>query len=182
MKTLITNLRGRCLFNASMKTQSEGMISLHDSKKQKTELDSFLKGGEIVIESEDEFESCQKIAEIIKGAQKHGRVLVAFGSGDIGPLLNFVANREGVDEIFTCYGEKIVRLPVLKLDLSKTRRKIMTHLSEKDLSAVEIGNLVEISRPMTYKHLNGLIDMGLVKKSSRLEKYSITPAGRLAIV
>lgn len=181
MKTLITNLRGQCLFNASMKTQPDGLISLHDNKKQKTELESFLKGGEIIIESEDMLKSCQKIADVIKGAQKHGQVLVAFGSGEIGPLLNFVANLEEVDELYTCYGKKIIRLPILKLDLSQSRLKILELLSEQELKAMEIGRIIGISRPMTYKHLNFLIDNGLVKKSSRLERYTITLAGRLTI-
>ncbi|MDD1763427.1 MAG: winged helix-turn-helix domain-containing protein [Methanobacteriaceae archaeon] len=181
MKTLISNLRGQCLFNASMKTQPDGLISLHDNKKQKTELESFLKGGEIIIESEDMLESCQKIADIIKGAQKHGKVLVAFGSGEIGPILNFVANLEGVDELYTCYGKKIIRLPILKLDLSPTRLQILRLLSKEDLKAIEIGKISGISRPMAYKHLKVLIDSGLVEKSSHTEKYTITKAGRLTI-
>lgn len=181
MKTLITNLRGQCLFNASMKTQPDGLISLHDNKKQKTELESFLKGGEIIIESEDMLESCQKIADVIKGAQKHGKVLVAVGSGDIGPLLNFVANLEEVDELYTCYGKKIIRLPILKLDLSQTRLKILELLSEEELKAMEIGKKIGISRPMAYKHLKFLMDGGWVKKSSRMERYTITNTGRLTI-
>ena len=181
MKTLITNLRGQCLFNASMKTQPDGLISLHDNKKQKTELESFLKGGEIIIESEDMLESCQKIADVINGAQKHGKVLVAFGSGEIGPLLNFVANLEEVDELYTCYGKKIIRLPILKMDLSQTRLRILELLSEQELKAVELGKIIGISRPMAYKHLKVLINGGLVKKSSRMERYAITKTGRLTI-
>ena len=181
MKTLISNLRGQCLFNASMKTQPDGLISLHDNKKQKTELESFLKGGEIIIDSEDILESCQRIADVIRGAQKHGRVLVAFGSGEIGPLLNFVANLEEVDELYTCYGKQIIRLPILKMDLSPTRVKILELLSEEELKAAEIGKNIGISRPMAYKHLKVLIDSGLVKKSSRMERYIITKTGRLTI-
>jgi DNA-binding transcriptional ArsR family regulator len=164
-----------------MKTQPDGLISLHDNKKQKTELESFLKGGEIIIEDDDVLESCQKIADVIKGAQKHGRVLVAFGSGEIGPLLNFVANLEEVDELYTCYGKKIIRLPILKMDLSQTRLKILELLNEQELKAVEIGKIIGISRPMAYKHLKALIDGGLVKKSSRMERYTITKTGRLTI-
>lgn len=181
MKTLITNLRGQCLFNVSMETQPEGLIILHYGKYRKTDLDSLLKGGEIRIDTEDPHDALSRILEIIRGAKIHGDVYVAYGAGDIGPFLNFAANKEGVDGIFTCFGEKVVRLPPLKLKISKTRLKIMKILTNKDLTAVEIGKKVGISRAMVYKHLNGLIDMGLVKRSNSMEKYSISNAGMLAM-
>ncbi len=181
MKTLITNLRGQCLFNVSMETQPEGLISLHYGKHRKTELDSLLKGGEIRIETEDPHEALNRILEIIRGAKIHGDVYVAYGSGGIGPLLNFAANYEGVKGIFTCFGEKVVRLPPLQLKISGTRLKIMKILKRNDSTAVEIGKEVGISRAMVYKHLNGLIDMGLVKRSDSMEKYSISDAGMLAM-
>ncbi len=181
MKTLITNLRGQCLFNVSMKTQTEGLISLHYGKHRKTELDSFLKGGEIRIDTEDPHDALNRILEIIRGAKIHGDVYVAYGSGDIGPLLNFAANKEGVEGIFTCFGEKVIRLPLLQLKISETRLKIMKLLTSKDLTAVQIGKEVGISRAMVYKHLNGLIEMGMVKRSNSMEKYSITNAGTLAM-
>ncbi len=181
MKTLITNLRGQCLFNVSMKTQPEGLISVNHGKHRKTELDSLLKGGEIIIDTEDPHDALKRILDIIRGAKIHGDVFVAFGSGDIGPLLNFAANYEGVDGIFTCFGEKVVRLPPLDLKISKPRHKILKILNQKDLTAAEIGNKVGISRAMVYKHLNGLIEMGLVKRSHSMEKYSITDAGMLSM-
>jgi Transcriptional regulator len=57
----------------------------------------------------------------------------------------------------------------------------MKILTQKDFTAVEIGREVGISRAMVYKHLNGLIDRGLVKRSSSMEKYSITDAGKMAM-
>ena len=71
--------------------------------------------------------------------------------------------------------------PHLKLKISETRLKIMKILTKNDLTAVEIGKKVGISRAMVYKHLNGLIEMGLVKRSNSMEKYSITNAGILAM-
>lgn len=50
------------------------------------------------------------------------------------------------------------------------------------MTAIEIGEEVEISRAMVYKHLNGLIERGMVKRSESMEKYSITNAGMLALV
>ncbi|KAF5089248.1 ArsR family transcriptional regulator [Methanobacterium aggregans] len=181
MKTLITNLNGHCLFNASRKTQTEGLIILHEGKYRKTDLEDFLKGGDIKIETEDPYEACRRIEEIIKGTKKHGRVFVAYNGRNLGPLLNFVANKVGVDGIFTCYNDKVVRLPLLKLDISGTKLKILNILYLKDLTARELGEEVKISRAMVYKHLKGLMELGLVKKSDSLEKYSITNAGKLSI-
>ncbi|MGF7118813.1 ArsR family transcriptional regulator [Methanobacterium oryzae] len=182
MRTLITNLKGQCLFNASMKTQAEGVIILIDKGHRKTELDKFIKGGEIKIESEDPIKICSKISEVINAAQKHGEIFIAHGGDGLGSLLNFVANKEGVNAIFSCYNNKIIRVPVLKLDVSKTRLKILEFLSNEDLSAVEIGEKATISRAMVYKHLAGLMDMGLVEKSRFFEKYAITQAGKIAII
>ena len=182
MRTLITNLKGQCLFNASMKTQAEGLIILKDKSRRKTELDKFIKGGKISIENEDPIEICVRISEIINGAKKHGEVFIASGGDDLGPLLNFVANKEGVDAIFICYNDKIIRIPLMKLNISEKKFKILEFLAGSDLSAVEIGKKANISRSMVYKHLAGLMDCGLVEKSRFFEKYAITDAGRITII
>lgn len=182
LKTLITNLRGQCLFDASVKTGADALISIHEGRYRRNDLDSFLKGGEILIENETPQEACEKILGIIKGAKIHGEVFVAAGSGVIGPFLTFVANLEGVDGLYFCYNDKVIRIPPLKLDISKRRLNILDILSKGDSSAIEIGENLGISRAMVYKHLNRLIDMGLVKRSHLYEKYSITKAGNLAII
>ena len=150
-------------------------------KHRKTDLDSLLKGGEIRIDTEDPYDALTRILDIIRGAKIHGDVFVAYGTGGIGPLLNFAANREGVAGIFTCFGEKVVRLPPLQLKISETKLRILKLLTLGDFNAVEIGKKVEISRAMVYKHLNGLIEMGMVKRSDSMEKYSITDAGMLSM-
>lgn len=182
MRTLITNLKGQCLFNVSVKTQAEGLIMLSGKTHRKTELDKFIKGGEIKIDSEDPLEICKRIAGIINGAKKHGEVFIASSGDGLGSLLNFVANKEGVNALFICYNDKIIRIPALKIDISKTRLKILKFLSKEDLSAAEIGEKAEISRAMVYKHLAGLMDMGLVDKSRLFEKFTITEAGRISII
>jgi CRISPR-associated protein Csa3 len=182
MRTLITNLKGQCLFNASMKTQAEGVIILRGKHRRRTELNKFIKGGEIKIETEDPVEICKEIYKVINAAKKHGEIFVAYGGDDLGSLLNFVANKEGINAIFSCHNEKVIRIPLLKLDLSKTKQKILEVLANEDLSAAEIGKSVNISRAMVYKHLAGLMDRGLVKKSRLFEKYAITQAGRIVII
>lgn len=182
MKTLISNLRGQCLFDASVKTQADGIISLHEGKYHRTEIDSFLKGGEILLETDDARVACERISEVINGAKKHGEVFVACSNGGLGSLISFVANKNGVDGMFICFKDNIIRIPLLKLDISKTKLKIIELLHRDDLSAIEIVNKIGISRSMVYKHLNSLIEMGLVKRSNLYEKYSITKAGVLAII
>lgn len=182
MRTLITNLKGQCLFNASMKTQAEGLIIISGKTHRKTELDKFIKGGEINIETEKPMEICLKLQNIIEGAKKHGEVFIACGGDGLGYLLNFVANKVGVNAIFNCLNDNIIRVPLMKLDISKTRLKILNFLSIEDLSAAQIGERACISRAMVYKHLAGLMDAGLVEKSKYFEKYAITQSGEIAIV
>lgn len=182
MKTLITNLSGKCLFNATMKTQVDGLILLNDKDPQKEYLDKYFKGGEIKIDDENPLKAGKKILNTIKGAKKHGRVIVAYGEDGLGVLLGFMANKEEVDAIFICYAEKVMRIPLLRLDISQTRHNILDELSQKSLTAIEIAEKVGISRAMVYKHLNGLIEMGLVKTSQLFGKYSITSAGKLILL
>jgi DNA-binding transcriptional ArsR family regulator len=182
MKTLITNLRGRCLFDVSMKTQIDGLICIQSDEHKDQCLDKFIKGGTLRIETQDPIEACQKITDVIRGAKKHGEVYVAYDANFVGSLLSFTANKESVDAIFICYQDKSFRLPVLKLDLSDTRLKILEVLDVDNLTAISIGKKVGISRAMVYKHLSGLMEMGLIKQSQMFEKYSITQSGKMVII
>ena len=179
---LITNLEGQCLFDVSVETQAEGLITLHEGRHKKTDLEEYLKGGDIKIESTDPFETCENIANIIKGAKKHGKVFIAFDGRGLGPLLYFVANHVGVDGIFTCYKTNVVKIPILTLDLSPTKINILKLLDHGDLTAIQIGENVKISRAMVYKHIKQLLELGLVDRSKFFEKYAITQSGKLAII
>lgn len=181
MKTLITNLTEKCLFQATMKTQVDGLILLNNTDSEKEYIDKYFKGGEIKIETDDPLEAGRKILNVIKGAKKHGQVFVAYGEDGLGALLGFIANKEEVDAIFICYEQEIIRLPHLYLDISETRQNILNQLSTESLSANEIVKKISISRAMVYKHLNGLIELGLVK-TSELGKYAITSTGQLILL
>ncbi|MGC9516523.1 MAG: helix-turn-helix domain-containing protein [Methanomicrobiales archaeon] len=182
MRTLITNLNGKCLLAVSMKIQVDGLISIHSKESGKESLDKYFKGGEILIDTIDPLDACKKISKIIQGAKTHGEVFIGFNGDDLGPLLSFMANKEEVDGIFICYDEEAFRIPLLKLELSKTREKILKVLNEENLTAINIGKKVGISRAMVYKHLSGLIENGLVEQSQLYEKYSITPTGKMVII
>ncbi len=182
MKTLITNLRGRCLFDVTMKNEIDGLISIQNEIFDDSCLEKFVKGGVIRIDTENPLKACHKISEVIKGAKKHGKVYVAYNGDDVGGLLAFIAYKEGVDAAFTCFRETSIRLPLLKLDISDTKSKILEVLEEDSLTAIQIGKKVGISRAMVYKHLSNLIEMGLVKQAPFLDKYSITKTGKLVII
>ena len=182
MKTLVSNLRGRCLFDVAVKAQIDGLISVQAEDFNDTCLEKFIKGGIIRVEGRNPIEAARKIAEVIRGAKKHGEVYVAFDGSDLGGLLSFLAHREGVDGIYTCFGDSAVRLPPLKLDISDTRLRILEALEEESLNAVLIARKVGISRAMVYKHLSGLMEMGLVEQSQMFDRYSITDAGKLVII
>lgn len=182
MRTLVTNLKGRCLFDVSMKSQIDGLICVQSDEVTEPCLDKYIKGGTVRIENQDPLEVCEKITNIIRGAKKHGEVYVAFDGDFIGALLSFAANKEGVDAIFACFQEKSFRLPGMKMDISETRLKILEVLDSENCTAITIGKKVGISRSMVYKHLSNLIEMGLIKQSQMFEKYSITKAGKMVII
>jgi DNA-binding transcriptional ArsR family regulator len=165
-----------------MKTQVDGLIILGDEDPEKEYLDKYFKGGEIKIKTENPLKAGEIILNAIRGAKKHGKVFVAYGEDGLGALLGFMANKEEVDAIYLCYAEKALRLPSMKLDITKTRHKILDVLSKKNLSAIEIAENVQISRAMVYKHLNVLIELGLVKTSDLFGKYSITITGQLIML
>ncbi|AAB84613.1 MULTISPECIES: ArsR family transcriptional regulator [Methanothermobacter] len=182
MKTLVSNLRGRCLFDVAMKTQIDGLISIQTGEVNDSCLEKFVKGGIVRIDTQDPIEAARRISEVIRGARKHGEVYVASDGDGLGGILSFVAHREGVDAIYTCFGESAVRLPPLKMDISDTKLRILEALEEESLNAVLLSRKVGISRAMVYKHLSALMDMGLVKQSQMFERYSITGAGKLVII
>ena len=182
MKTLVSNMRGRCLFDVAMKTQIDGLISIQTGDVNDSGLEKFVKGGIVRIDTQNPIEAAKRISEVIRGAKKHGEVYVASDGEEIGGILSFVAHREGVDAIYTCFGESAVRLPPLKMDISDTKLRILEVLEEDSLNAVLISRKVGISRAMVYKHLSALMDMGLVKQSHMFDRYSITRAGKLVII
>ena len=78
---------------------------------------------------------------------------------------------------------KMIMQPYVAVsNISKTKQKILESLEENEQTAILISKKVGISRAMTYKHLNDLMEEGLVKQTKRYEKYYLTNAGRIAII
>ena len=57
----------------------------------------------------------------MKKAKKHGKVFVPYGKDGFRFIISFMANKEEVDSIYLCYAEKAIRLPLMKLEITKTR-------------------------------------------------------------
>ena len=60
--------------------------------------------------------------------------------------------------------------------------KILKTLEESEQTAILIGKNVGISRAMVYKHINSLIEDGLVGQTKQYEKYYLTNAGKMVII
>ena len=97
-------------------------------------------------------------------------------------ILNFVANKEGADYIYYCFNDQAIQMPKLSINLSKTKMKILKTLEESEQTAILIGKNVGISRAMVYRHINSLMEDGLVGQTKQYEKYYLTNAGKMAIV
>ncbi len=76
-------------------------------------------------------------------------------------------------------GDSFIQLPKLKFDLSVSQKELLDVLAEnrKYKTMNELSELTTKSRPMLYKNLRELEEMGMVGKE---EQYYITEAGRIA--
>ena len=164
------------------KTKRINSLRINTSLTTKEEIISILKKENIKIGTTNPIELCETLTNLIRTNKEIGEVYVATDGNFMGYILNFTANKEGVKEIYYCFNNQIIQLPQLNLKLSKTKQKILKSLEENEQTAILISKKVGISRAMTYKHLNDLMEEGLVKQTKRYEKYYLTNAGRIAII
>ena len=94
-------------------------------------MDKYIKGGEIKIETKNPLKAAEIISNAMKKAKKHGKVFVPYGKDGFRFIISFMANKEEVDSIYLCYAEKAIRLPLMKLEITKTRQKILDELFQK---------------------------------------------------
>ena len=182
MKILISNLKGKDLFEASMKLKIDKLVSIYTNYNENSLLDKYMEKDNVKIGTSNAIELCAKLSELIKTYKTEGEIYIATDGNFIGSMLNFTANKEGVKEIYYFFNNQFIQLPQLTLKLSKTKLKILESLKEGEQTAILIGKKVGISRAMTYKHLTNLIEDGLVGQTKRYEKYYITDAGKIAII
>ena len=171
MRILISNLKGKALLNIAMKNGVDKLISVYSTYN------------ETKLETTNAIEACQRLSEITRRAiNEADEVYVATDGEFIGSILNFVANKEDVNSIYYYFNNQIIHMPKLSLNMSKTKLKILKTLQDGDQTAILIGKHVSISRSMVYKHINSLMEEGLVAQRKQYEKFYLTDAGRMLII
>jgi len=183
MRILISNLKGKALLNIAMKNGVDKLISVYSTYNETSLLDQYITKENIKLETTNAIEACQRLTEITRRAiNEADEVYVATDGEFIGSILNFVANKEDVNSIYYYFNNQIIHMPKLSLNMSKTKLKILETLQEGDQTAILIGKHVSISRSMVYKHINSLMEEGLVAQRKQYEKFYLTDAGRMLII
>ena len=183
MRILISNLKGKALLNIAMKNGVDKLISVYSTYNETSLLDQYITKENIKLETTNAIEACQRLSEITRRAiNEADEVYVATDGEFIGSILNFVANKEDVNSIYYYFNNQIIHMPKLSLNMSKTKLKILKTLQEGDQTAILIGKHVSISRSMVYKHINSLMEEGLVAQRKQYEKFYLTDAGRMLII
>ena len=183
MRILISNLKGKALLNIAMKNGVDKLVSVYSTYNETSLLDQYITKENIKLETTNAIEACQRLTEITRRAiNEADEVYVATDGEFIGSILNFVANKEDVNSIYYYFNNQIIHMPKLSLNMSKTKLKILETLQEGDQTAILIGKHVSISRSMVYKHINSLMEEGLVAQRKQYEKFYLTDAGRMLII
>ena len=168
MRILISNLKGKELLDIAMKNRIEKLVSVYTNYNETSLLDQYM---------------MKELTYIIRNSKEEGNeIFVATDGNFIGSILNFVANKEGADHIYYCFNDQAIQMPKLSINLSKTKMKILKTLEESEQTAILIGKNVGISRAMVYKHINSLMEDGLVGQTKQYEKYYLTNAGKMVII
>ena len=185
MKILISNLKGKELLEIAMKNQIDKLISVYSNYNETSLLDQYMMKENIKISTTNAIEANKQLTDIIKNERKENEdneIFVATDGNFIGSILNFVANKEGADYIFYSFNNQIIQMPRLSVNLSDTKMKILKSLDETEQTAILIGKNIGISRAMVYKHINSLMEEGLVDQRKQYEKYYLTNAGKMLII
>ena len=182
MKILISNLKGKELLEIAMKNQIDKLISVYSNYNETSLLDQYMMKENIKISTTNAIEANKQLTDIIRNERKENKIYVATDGNFLGSILNFVANREGADYIFYSFNNQIIQMPRLSINLSETKMKILKSLDESEQTAILIGKNIGISRAMVYKHINSLMEEGLVDQRKQYEKYYLTNAGKMLII
>ena len=183
MRILISNLKGKELLDIAMKNRIEKLISVYTNYNETSLLDQYMMKENIKISTTSAIEASKQLTYIIRNSKEEGNeIFVATDGNFIGSILNFVANKEGADHIYYCFNDQAIQMPKLSINLSKTKMKILKTLEESEQTAILIGKNVGISRAMVYKHINSLMEDGLVGQTKQYEKYYLTNAGKMVII
>ena len=183
MKILISNLKGKELLDIAMKNRIDKLISVYMNYNETSLLDQYMTKENIKVSTTNAIEATKHLTQIIRNSKEEGNeIFVATDGNFIGSILNFVANKEGADHIYYCFNDQAIQMPRLNINLSTTKLEILKTLAESEQTAILIGKHVGISRAMVYKHINSLMEEGLVGQTKQYEKYYLTNAGKMVII
>ena len=182
MKVLISNLKGKELLEIAMKNQIDKLISVYLNYNETSLLDQYMTKENIKVSTTNAIDACKQLTDLIRKQKGENEIYVATDGNFLGSILNFVANKEGADYIFYSFNDQSIQMPRLSLNLSETKLKILKSLDESEQTAILIGKNVGISRAMAYKHINSLMEDGLVGQRKQYEKYYLTNAGKMVII
>ena len=182
MKILISNLKGRELLDIALKNRIDKLISVYSNYNETSLLDQYMTKENIKVSTTNALEASKQLTDLIRNAKEGNEIYVATDGNFLGSMLNFAANKEGADFIYYCFDNQVIQMPRLSINLSKTKMKILETLDESEQTAILIGKNVGISRAMAYKHINNLMEEGLVGQTKQYEKYYLTNAGKMLII
>ncbi len=182
MKILISNLKGKELMDIALKNGIDKLISVYMNYNETSLLDQYMTKENIKISTTNAIEASKQLTDIIRKSKEGNEIYVATDGNFVGSILNFVANKEGANHIYYCFYDQAIQMPKLSINLSETKMKILKTLEESEQTAILIGKNVGISRAMVYKHINSLMETGLVGQTKQYEKYYLTNAGKMAII
>lgn len=182
MKILISNLKGKELLDIVMKNQIEKLIAVYMNYNETSLLDQYMTKENIKVSTTNAIDAAKQLTDIIRNSKEDNEIYVATDGNFLGSILNFVANKEGVNHIYYCFDNQAIQMPKLSMNLSKTKLEILKTLADSEQTAILIGKNVGISRAMVYKHINSLMEEGLVGQTKQYEKYYLTNAGKMAII
>lgn len=169
---LLTEDNGSEVMRKSEETLANAFGRFIDMKSQETD-------------SNDSVKIASAVANAIEKEKKSGNKIVVNISGGkrpqaLGTLFGAYSKHQFVDRIVFVNDSRkeITDLPILRYDISSTKKKILKCLIDGCNSVKQLSDEINISRGMIYNHIRGLRNMGLIDK----KVLEITTAGRLAIV
>jgi CRISPR-associated protein Csa3 len=130
----------------------------------------------------------RKVVALLENFSEDDKIIVNITSGrktqSLGLLYGAYARARYVNRIVYISEEehKVIDLPKLSFNLTKSQERLLQKISEKKHSTLnQLAEFTEISRGMLYRNLRDLQDNGFiyVDKESR---YSLTDAGKIAML
>jgi CRISPR-associated protein Csa3 len=130
----------------------------------------------------------RKVVALLETFSEEDKVIVNITSGrktqSLGLLYGAYARARYVNRIVYISEEehKVIDLPKLSFNLTKSQERLLQKISEKKHSTLnQLAEFTEISRGMLYRNLRDLQDNGFIY-TDKESRYSLTDAGKIAML